>query len=229
MAYQLYKYNYYNDVTKTITAGEAESPAYMYAETAPANYANIHNIDNLDLYGFNIDSSFDYKRVRDLIKLEVETIGFNNLTSGQQITAARHKIGTDAERVAAVNNDFDLLVQFGEEYHKKVLEVRAARMTAVKSNIHNRLGHILYGGFTGPEIILSEITEDLILMYENEGLGGVVDGDNAPGAMDYINETTGTPYASGAGLRSKPWTPHGFADCSVFSDYLLDILQKGIY
>jgi hypothetical protein len=226
---KLCKYNNYDLTTQKITGTEKAAFCFFDLANIPADYSNINTIENLNLYGFNACDSFDYKRVRDLIKTEVEAVGWSALSSNEKITAATHKIGTNPERAAAFNNDFDLMDSAGAEYHANVLKVRSNRMQIVKSKIHNRLGHIMYGPYNAPEIILSEITETVLLMYENEGLGGVCDGDNAEGLLDYINETAGTSYELGAGLRSKPWTPYGFADMSVFCDTLLNILQKGIF
>ena len=225
---KLAKYNHFDDVNLVIAPGEIYKTPYIFTENVPADYTDITSVANIDKHGFAMDDSFDYKRVRDIMKLYVESVGFGTLNDTEKKIAASHKIGTLAERVAAYNDNYTELDMAGEIYHTKVLEVRRNRITAAKSKIHNRLGGVMVGPYTAPEILLSEITEDVILMYENEGLGGVIDGDNSPGLMDYINETAGTPYV-GVGLRSKTWIPYGYVDCSAMADKLLEILQDGIY
>lgn len=223
------KYNNFDIVTGKITGQEKAAFYFFELANIPADYTDFTTIENLNLYGFGVSDKFDYKRVRDLIKLEVEAVGWAALSEDQKIIATTHKIGTNEQRAAALGNDFNLMDTIGRDYHNKVLEIRTLRITAVKSKIHNRVGHIIIGPYNAPEIILAELTETLILMYENEGLGGVIDGDNAAGMFDYINETAGTVYELGNGLRSKPWAPYGFSNMSEFADDLLNVLQNGIY
>lgn len=223
---KLCRYNNYNPETKSII-GESKPAYYFYqVSNVPEDYTNINSIENIETFGFN-GSQFDYKKVRDILKIEVENIGWDNLTSTQKTIAASHKIGTNTQRAAALGNDYILMDQMGQIYHEKVMGVRFQRMNIVKSMIHNRLGHIIVGPYTGPEIVLAEVTETIIIMYQNEGLGGIFDGDNSEGLMDYINETTGTIYAGGNGLRSKTWVPFGYLNCNDFCMDLLTILQNG--
>lgn len=224
---ELYKYDFLDLPGRTIQAGEAANDAFKYATSAPTNYTNFHTIENLHNYGFGVDD-FDYKRVRDLIKIEVDIIGFSYLTANQKTIAAIHKIGTQAERYAAVNNDINKLKEYGDAYAVKLLDVRKTRLIKAKTELRVRLDGVSVGPYTAPEVVLNEITEEIIIMYENEGLGGVCDGDNMPALFDYFNETAGTPY-EGAGLKSKTWVPLGLNDCMELANIILDILQKGIY
>lgn len=224
---KLYKYDFLELPGRTIQSGQPAAAAFVYAEAQPANYTVFNTIENINSYGFGVDG-FDYKRVRDLIKIEVETIGFNNLTANEKIICAIHKIGTPAERLAAVGGDVSQLIIYGDEYGRKLLGVRKERIIRAKTEVRVRLDAVQVGSYTAPEVVLNEITENVIIMFENEGLGGVYDGDNLPGLMDYFNETPGTPYENN-GLKSKTWTPEGLTDCTQLANIILDILQKGIY
>ena len=66
--------------------------------------------------------------------------------------------------------------------------------------------------------------------YITEGIEGTVeDGDtNSVGISDYILGRSGTPFA-GIGLKQKTFTVTGFANMSIFADYLYDILANGKY
>lgn len=207
------------------------NPAFKFESTVSTGYEDITSVENINDYGFNLDG-YDYKRVRDYLKTEVETIGWTNLTATQKTIAATHKIGTHAERLAAFGGDVNTLVAAGTQYHVKVFGCRQIRMAWAESCVHNHLEHLTEGSQTVPEFILSNIPANYISHYVNNGRGGVCDNDSDPGLLDYINNTVGTIHAdagSDPGLRTRTWTPEGLADMSAFCDKLMDILQKGIY
>lgn len=202
--------------------------AYVAADNNPSvsDYDDITSIENWEQHGKKVVN--DYKAIRDQIKEEVIAIGFENLTQNEKLIAATHKIGTHAQRLAALGGDINLLVALGAQYHGRVFECRQIRMAWAVSCVHNHLEHIIEGGYTAPEIILSSIPQGFIDAWVSNGLGGVCDGDNAEGLFDYINNTVGTSFEN-TGLRSKTWTPEGLVDMNAFCDKLMAILQNGIY
>lgn len=138
---KLCRYNNYNPTTGEISGTEKPVYAYFDESSIPADYTDINSIENLNDFGFNLEE-YDYKRVRDLIKAEVDSIGFGSLTASQKVIAATHKIGTHAERLAAFGGNVDTLVLVGVDYHSKVSEVRRIRMAYGISCVHNHLEHI---------------------------------------------------------------------------------------
>jgi hypothetical protein len=124
---KLCRYNDYNPTTGTIAGTEKPAYAYFDSGSIPADYTDVTTIENLDSFGFGLDN-FDYKRVRDIIKEEVVSIGWESLTTSEKTIAATHKIGTHAERLAAFGASVDTLVLVGVQYHKNVSEVRTVRL-----------------------------------------------------------------------------------------------------
>ena len=201
---------------------------FKFEETVSSGYADITTVENIHKYGFDIEG-YDYKKVRNIIKDLVETIGFSNLTANEKYIATIHKIGTHAERLSALNGNVENLVLIGLQYHVKVSDVRKIRLGFAVAEVHNRLGFITIGPYTAAEIILSEILPyNYLYTFTELGLGGLCDNDNSEGLFDYLNSTVGSTWEL-TGLRSKPWTPEGMTDMEEFCDKMLDILQNGNY
>jgi hypothetical protein len=157
-------------------------------------------------------------------------IGFNLLSTGDTLICAKHKVGSHAQ-IYGVFGDIDTQVNEMELYHERVTYCRKKRLNYVISRVHNHLEHLNFAGYTVPEIILSEIIPyNLIYLYEDLGLGGIVDGDNSAGLIDYVNCTANTPFnVVEGGIRNKSWIPEALNNMGELADIMMDIFLNGNY
>lgn len=228
----LYRENVTGDFNPSFKFGYTDAPAapdgYFLANDFDSFYIAIyqHLIDVSNYRKWR--KAFKYWIVETLGGGDEET-GFDALANADQKKfAATHNIGTAAQRMAAIPNNTERdLSCFEFILHNEGVGLNANGAAAIrqlgaawaKAICFSRCDHILieiapstfismpafvYSLCSVEKIAANEITANLISIYKNDGIDGVGFGDGILGVVDLINETAGTRFELGMGLRNHP-------------------------
>lgn len=185
---------------------------------APVGYTENTSIENLDNHAMK--KGYDYKAVREQIKIVAATIGFQNLSIIEKELACRWfaVLKSDRDTVHSMLEQ----IKNGKLFHEASTVCRGDRLSSVISEIYNRL--------QSSEINeLIDDTSDLTDKYINRGREGTLEGD-PEGLFDYIEARAGTywdVFGSNPGLKGKNWTPIG-KTLDIFVNDLIYILKNGV-
>lgn len=211
-----------NELDFYLTSDLNNNIEYLVDDTVLTDYQDISSIENWDAYGKN--SGKDYKYIRNEIIILAATIGWTNLTITEKTIAAKYFAVASSQRdeIFTLEQQIDL----GLYHHIQATESRKIRLAKAQMQIYNRIHKSDWG------VISSDLGE-MLTHYVNEGREGTVEGDSE-GLFDYIDgdSRTGTTWdgtGSEVGFRNKTLTITGYANCSDFSDFILDILKNGNY
>lgn len=244
---------------KENTAG---TPAYQFLtqSTAPSGYLPVTTVTDFAQSWGLWDLSY-YRLWRGAMKRLVielgagdEEAGFNNLTAQEKHFAAKHNIGTGAQRLAAVPDDqerdkgcFDyLLLQEGAMYANGKGAIKNLGGIWLKALSFSRADHIAVPsvGVTLPtyfflRLIIDsptalEVAGNLLELHRSQGIDGIALGTPPVGISDFVQGTPGTRYDT-ASMRNDPnilaavaTTPlSGFADIDEMADEFLFIIKYG--
>lgn len=194
---------------------------YTVADVVPNSYVDISSITTWHSVGRTLK---DYKYIRNEIMILANTIGWANLSTEEKTIVANLFAVEKVKRDEIYNTNQQ--VNLGLLHHKNSIEARATRLAIVQMNLFNRLDKADW-----EEVAID--TVNLLDSYVNHGREGTVEGD-LEGLFDYVDGSarTGTSWdgsGSGVGFRDKAYSVEGYGNCSLFADYILDILKNGNY
>lgn len=216
---KLFIYNDYNTSTKEFNPGATPKEPIIWALTSPGiDYSEITDIEIIDVY---VRLAKDYKVGRDRIKQLVidldpdEATAFNMLTASQKVVAAKHKIGTEAQRNTTLGVEGNYLAMIS--YRAKTTEARQVRALMADVLLQNEL--------PDHKIAVMNIAKEPFNNYIEFGIEGYQSNDTISGIRDYIDANNG--YSS-TGLRAQTYVPLNMS-LDALCDKLIDQLVHGIY
>lgn len=175
----------------------------------------------IETEGFEL--GFDYKYVRDKIRdiiaaqdqtgqttLKEQAIaGFDNLSPTDKAIACKHKIGTDAQILAALGGDDVAMANkklLMAQFKLNMLDCRKTRMFWADTELQNEL--------PSTKVIVMQEAGQFISMYTDYGYDGHEFGDTmSPGISDYLDAINGFEVGGligVVGLKAKTgagWDP----------------------
>lgn len=193
-------------------------PAWLLLnDTDPVPNGFIESIDIVEWDQLTGRVDYDYYTMRHSIKKLVTDSGignadvaFNGYDTIRKNICMKYKIASDSVREAYAG--YDLMVEYGTEYNRQMIEARRLRADKVTSEISNRLPNQRFG-------IMAQ-TATIFNNYKEFGVEGIASGDPISGVIDYIN---GTNAYNGNGLRQSGYVPGGMT-LDQLCDKLLEIL-----
>lgn len=223
---------------------------WKVGDTDPVGFTRVTDITEMLTSVFEWGASLDYKIVRDAAKQLITelTNGWSDLTASEQELAATHNLGTGAEIIAAIPSD-DIRDENSRNYQNKVITVRRERAINLEAYVWSRCKHLdvnvgvpmpipeyIYGKLTITSTGVTEMSGNLLVLFEQAGVQGLAGGDKTLGIYDFLLETVGTRYAiaSGGGITndsliSAQPAPSGFTTWAEFSEELYKYLHFGIW
>lgn len=148
-----------------------------------------------------------------------EEIGFEQLSSAEQIIAASYDIGTIEQKIDTISTNN--LVSYLTLHRANIYQAKEVRLSRMLAEICVRL-------YYEYDNILKDIVSDGLMVSYLQGIDGVLYG-TMEGITDYINGTIGSSYEKYSlveGLRHKDYIPVGLT-LDDLCDHLIEILTIG--
>lgn len=235
---KLYKYNFFDETTKTILVGNAVKDAFMIVATGatgPSDYSDFSSIGNWYNYGSSLCT--DILQLRDKIKELVESITWSSLSDAEKDIVIEFYIREDGVDESTYNTNkitylmgkgYTLdeakgkLIQSYANYHTK--EVKACGERASCERLYQVIAKYLVLSDAGD---LIKITHKLFDLYKTQAIRGTEDGNAGEGLFNFLESTVGSSYEN-AGLEQQGYTLNT-GTYSEFITELMDVLRHGNY
>lgn len=237
----LYKYDHFNESTKTIAEGEAVLDAYVVADTAPTNYTDVSSIDNWASHGEPLIGSvvgfMDWKCLRSEIKTLANSICLNDIQANWDSLSSTEKqiccqyltnLVAPADFIATYPTAAER-TKISLSFDEKSIEARKQRYMIMRSYTLGKLGS------TNGVKFLDDAFRDggRVVAY----VAGIETkaGDGVDGLLDMVDGTAGTSYASGASAELLGLRHRGYAVTDGSGDSLDDVcdgiisISNGVY
>lgn len=165
---KLARYNNYNANTQTIV-GE-EKKAFIFSETIPSDYSDIHTITNLKNYGSRI---LEYQQIRAAIFQTATTTGFENLTLSEKEIVANYCVfheesllsASEAEQ-AALTEKANLIVDGTLNFANEKLAIDIKKGILLRKEVGTEFVESNYSSIM-LSVALGNANEDTANLVEN--------------------------------------------------------------
>lgn len=201
---KLCRYNNYNPTTQTITGAEKSAHALFDSGSIPADYTDIHSIENI--HNFGSLAGMDFQQRASAISIECSSVGFGTLTTAQKdivgiyaatddTTLVTHyaTVYTAGDIVAALDMHSEKIGDFVVELNK-VAEERI-------NHPYTKVVIMRYLKDRSQIDLFMAAIRNFVSDYKFKFHLGTGYGDSTDGLLDYI-ENTGGYSGDGVGLDS---------------------------
>ncbi len=185
--------------------------AFIASSTLPSvDYVDVSSVENWSEHG--IRTGKDYKFIRNEIKLLADTIAWTDLTASEKDICVKLFVVDKSKRDKLYT--IDEQIQLGYLFHGKSIKARDRRWSHAEMQLMSRLTK-----YNWRLVYVDLNKENLVSQYIDNGLEGIVEGDDDGGLFDYIDK----------GLRGQSFTPIDIVDMDALADLILDIIRNGNY
>ena len=236
---QIYKYDFFDSITKTISGDNELKDAYIIVnsgDTAPSGYTNISSVQSWNDYGESLCT--DYLQWRDRVRDELDQTHWSGLTSSEKdIVINFYLKETDKdENTANTEKITHLMTSYGLDlvsskgkliavYGKHHLEeIDACHKRANSELLYQVIAKYLTLVDAGD---LIKITHKLFDLYKSQAIRGTEDGNAGEGLFNFLESTVGSSYET-TGLEQQGYILN-IGDYASFISELMDVLRNGNY
>lgn len=236
---QLYKYDFFDVNTKTITAGEQPKDAFVIinsGDTVPSGYTEISSVQNWSDYGESLCT--DYLQYRDRIKDELDQVSWSGLTNSEKdiVIDFYLKESNKSEEVANGEKVAYLMGVHGlsliEAKGKLISVYGPHHIKEIRSCYHRSNSELLYKIIAKYLTLvdagdLIKITHKLFDLYKSQAIRGTEDGNAGEGLFNFLESTVGTSYET-TGLEQQGY----ILNTGTYSEFiaeLMGVLRYGNY
>lgn len=165
---KLARYKNYNQQTQTITG--TEKFAFIFVDTIPNDYTDIHTIENIKNYGSGV---LDYQQIRTEILGIAVTTGFENLTLSEKEIVANYCVyheesllsASEAEQVA-LSEKANLIVDGTLNFATEKLAIEIKKGMLLRKKVGTKFVESNYSSIM-LEVALGNANEDTANLVEN--------------------------------------------------------------